>query len=219
MKTMDPPLRTKGTYCDVQHTISGDSLPSEAHPYTPGSLTHLRRSATHHPSFLPPYTRCVGIARRALICSPVTVARLSSLDALLFPLRATHRDHKSPSEIPHPPAECCRNGQNAQRLQPDPATLAPILAATGSPLSQALLQNASAETASGHSAFQALLGGGRLEGKQGWVQVFVVPLASWVTTGNFLTSLSPSFLLQLTSFFFLFGGSSEIGDKEPGNTD
>lgn len=108
MKTMDPPLRTKGTYCDVQHTISGDSLPSEAHPYTPGSLTHLRRSATHHPSFLPPYTRCVGIARRALICSPVTVARLSSLDALLFPLRATHRDHKSPSEIPPPPCRVLR---------------------------------------------------------------------------------------------------------------
>lgn len=150
-----------------RHTISGDSLPSEAHPYPPGRLAHLRRSATHLPSFLPSYTRCAGVARGALTCSPVIVARLSSLYASLSPLRATHSDHKSPSEIPHPHAECCRNGQNVQRLQPDPATLAPISAATGSPLSQALLQNASAKAASRHSTFQALLGGGRLEGKEG----------------------------------------------------
>lgn len=121
MKTMDPPLRTKGTYCDVQHTISGDSLPSEAHPYTPGSLTHLRRSTTHLPSFLPPYIRCVGAARRALICSPVTVVRLSSLDALLFPLRATQETTKVPQRSPTPmqsAAEMARMRKGSNQIQP-----------------------------------------------------------------------------------------------------
>lgn len=122
MKTMGPPLRTKGTYCDVQHTVSGDSSPSEATLTPLGVRSYLRQSATHLPSFLPSYTCCVGVARRALIGSPVIIApRPSSLYAFLFPLRATHSDHKSPSEIPHPhqsAAEMARICKGSNQIQP-----------------------------------------------------------------------------------------------------
>ena len=119
---MGPPLRTKGTYCDVQHTVSGDSSPSEATLTPLGVRSYLRQSATHLPSFLPSYTCCVGVTRRALIGSPVIIApRPSSLYAFLFPLRATHSDHKSPSEIPHPhqsAAEMARICKGSNQIQP-----------------------------------------------------------------------------------------------------
>lgn len=45
--------------------------------------------------------------------------------------------------------------------------------------------------------WKVMLGAGRVEGQPGCIRVFTVPLASWVTLGNFLTSLSPSFLSTL----------------------